>query len=177
MTLLDGEKVLLETEAGDLVVTTHRVRHGSQKSEYTSIMLEEICSVEVTRKARPWMLIAAWTLLVATLLWVARLGFLFNAAATLDAIAEYERSARRALIYGGTMSGFFFMAYFWIRYRVVVLASAGAKIEWVVERLGPDYVAGCVDQVEAARNERLLLLNRISIPKAGSPYAGDLTHP
>ena len=121
-------------------------------------MLEEICSVEVTRHAHRWMAVVGCVVLLASAAWAGSLGLRAMRTESLATMREYESSAWETLLWGAVLSGVFFVAYFLTRYRVVMVASAGAEIPWVVERRGAEYVAGFVDQVEMAKNQRFMLL-------------------
>ncbi len=149
MALIDGEKVLFRSDSGDLVLTTHRVRYGSEESDLTSIMLEEVCSVEITRHTHRWLALVGWILLALA-------GLLGTTAMRTVPVAEvgtYMSYACCSVI----LSSLFFLAYYLTRFRVVRLASAGATIEWVLKRKGGEYAAEFVDQLEVAKDRRLML--------------------
>ncbi len=58
---IDNEKVILESDNNQLRLTTHRLRYheaASSKSDYTSIMLDKISSIELKYyKSSIWLLI------------------------------------------------------------------------------------------------------------------------
>ena len=105
MNLIDGEKVLFETETGDLVLTTHRVRHGREEGDFTSTMLEEICSVDVTRHGHRWMAVLGWIVLLVSVVWAVTLGIRTISAETLATYRGYESSAWGVFVVGAALSG------------------------------------------------------------------------
>ena len=62
MFLLPGERILFESEANSLILSTHRIRFDTgsgANSRLISIMLEELCSSEITRTHYPVLLLLA----------------------------------------------------------------------------------------------------------------------
>jgi hypothetical protein len=136
MTLFEGEQILLRTKGDHLLVTTHRVRDESE-SEFTSIMLEEVCSVRTTKTAHRWLLVLAAPLIALV-------------AYSAVAFTHHEISPTLAVI-----AGVLVVAYFVTRYSVVEVASAGARIRFEMSRANE--VAEFVDTVESAKNARYML--------------------
>src|SRR5580693_9305976 len=102
MKLLDGEKVLIESS--NLLLTTHRVRHLAGQgnlSNFTSIMLEEVSSIEGSRQAFPWLLaLSVFALLVAAGLGYTSLKMNVNTAEEILAYRSREANAQ-ALFWTG----------------------------------------------------------------------------
>src|ERR1035441_5588074 len=115
MKLIGDERVLYRTARDEVILTTHRLRRGDD-SECTSMMLEEVCSVQVVRTDQR-------ALLVAMLLFVIGAGYFASSAApsnTLPAIPVMLASVAAVCL----------LAYFLTRFSEVVVASAGADIRF-----------------------------------------------
>jgi hypothetical protein len=60
MESLENENLILESENRQLMLTTHRLRYhesASSNSNFTSIMLDKISSIELTYQTNIWLLI------------------------------------------------------------------------------------------------------------------------
>jgi hypothetical protein len=169
MDLFEDERVLFRTTADDLFVTTHRVRDGSE-SKFTSIMLEEVCSVRVGRRAYRWRLVLA---------------VICDALAAYFAFIVQDGQGSAPSLSLALLGGLSLAAYYVIRSTVVEIASRGARIQFEMSSVSE--VAEFVTTLESAKNERYLLMARAgkgvadqngagtSILASGSPL-GD-THP
>ncbi len=134
MNLLEGEKILMESESKDLILTTCRIRQRST-SGYTSIFLEHICSIQVEREERVWLVIIGC---------IVGLG-------SVAALAEGEPAAG---VLGLTVGTALAIGYFLSRSDVVWFRSPRASIRWPVKGSHTEYVTAFVDAVEAAKNAR-----------------------
>jgi hypothetical protein len=159
MKLLDGEKVLIESS--NLLLTTHRVRHLAGQgnlSNFTSIMLEEVSSIEGSRQAFPWLLaLSVFALLVAAGLGYTSLKMNVNTAEEILAYRSREANAQ-ALFWTGVV---LLALYFFVRRKVLAIASGGATIRCSLELFSNrDSVQDFTDALEAAKDERLKMLQR-----------------
>jgi|SRR5579871_4649681 len=155
MKLLDSERLLFElhTGKGQLALTTHRVCHSSE-GEFTSIMLENVCSVAVARLAHRGLL---W--IVGMFMAVA--GYLVWMALRPDT-AVPEQAYRAVASFLLFVSAILVIAFTLTRYSRVQVASAGASIEFRVRsRIAKD-VRQFVRETEGAQNARFLELGRMA---------------
>lgn len=135
MNLMNGERKLLESGNGELTLTTHKVRFDTKQwgvDHVTSIMLEELVSCQIRYASNPTLLIVA--------------GFAVLAAIIADALA------------GVVVALILVAIYFFARTQVISLESASATINLKLSGMTIDKAKEFIDQVEAAKNERYLLL-------------------
>jgi len=152
MTLLENEQVMFRTKRDDFLVTTHRVRDGAG-DRFTSIMLEDVCSVRVVRLSFRWLLYAS----IAAFLFAAYSGLRFVNA--LD--SGQERVLDQAQTAGGVglvVGLVLLIAFFITRYSAVEIASAGAVIDVTMSRVND--AAELVAALESAKNDRYMLLTK-----------------
>ena len=141
MNLLPGERVLLESDTKNLVLTSHRVRYEMQTTgltKITSIMLEEVSACEVTTTTKPGLLIAAIVVFLA--------GLFFNSS-----ISPRDSSA---IIGGVVVAVILVLAYFGTRERVISVRSAGGAINASIQGIPPESVRNFIEVLEQAKNER-----------------------
>ena len=135
--------MLYRTERDDVTLTTHRLRR-SDDSECTSMMLEEVCSVQVVRTDHR-------ILLAVMLLFFIGAGYFASSTApsnTPVAIPVLLASA-------GAVS---LLAYFFTRFSEVVVASAGSQIRFRLLRKGIEHASEFVFALESAKNQRYMLI-------------------
>jgi hypothetical protein len=160
MELWTSERLIvrMETGGGQMVLTTHRVCHGN-KATFTSIMLEDVCSVVVARMAHRWLLfiMGACIAAAAYLLWIALRGS--------GVVPEEDyRKVASALLF---LSALIVIAFHITRFSGVQIASPGASIEIRDGSVISPELRQFVREVENARNERLDSV-RVPEPPAGS---------
>jgi hypothetical protein len=150
MKLIDGEKVLCESR--DLLLTTHRVRYQA-RSRFTSIMLEQVCSVEGENKSYFWLLpLAIVSLIAAAIIGYSALRISTFDSASILAMRSKENAAWTFVCFGVL----FLTLYFIVRRKSVVIRSAGAKIECPLGVFGGSmYAEDFADTLEKAKQERL----------------------
>ena len=141
MKMLKGEKVLLESTNGVLVLTTHRVRHNWDQSCFTSTLLEEVCSIELTSFRFLWLMVLGLAVFGAGMVTYYR-----------DVTA---RGPAEVIIMVGVL---LVIAYFMVQRRVLAIESAGAAIKCPVSlfargSLSEDFAHA----LEAAKDERYRL--------------------
>ena len=131
MKLINEEKTLLESNNGQLVLTTHRVRFDGKsttgETKIVSILLDELCSCELTVKSYPILiLLAALSLLYAFV----------GINSTLAGIVG-------AVIFG--------VAFWFTRKQTLSLASAGAAINVESKNMKLVEVREFIDSVESTK--------------------------
>lgn len=128
MKLMTDEKILLESNDNELVLTTHRVRLTSESfghARIISIMLDELASCAITRISHPIFLVLA--------------GICFVGGAL---IAVNGRGNEGALIGGIVLAVILVVIYLLNRQQVLALASAGATIQVNTQGMKLDDVKG-----------------------------------
>jgi|ERR1700675_4597182 len=151
MKLLDGEKVLLESR--DLLLTTHRVRYQA-RSRFTSIMLEQVCSVEGGHRSFILLLLLAIALLAVA----ATIGYSALSFTTFDPASILAMKAKENTAWAFFWPGAVFLAlYCFVRPKSIVIhAAGGPPIRCPLGILGGSAgVHDFVDTLEAAKHERL----------------------
>jgi hypothetical protein len=142
--LMPGEKVLLESDNGKLVLTSRRVSFEASAAgmaEFTSIMLEELASCQITHTSKPILLVLAVLSVLG--------GAYFNTSRDST-----------ALVIGVIAAVLFVIAYFVTRTQVISLASAGATIHAGTQGMSMDTARQFIDKAELAKNERYLMPRR-----------------
>lgn len=146
MKLLRDEKVLVESDRGKLVLTTHRVRYESRfwgRAEIISIMLEDVCSCQITQTSKP-----AW-MYSACLVWLLALASLVVEPENIGLMSsELHLVFWPAVVIGAMMA----VVYASSRKQVLSVASAGMSIEVLMQGVGLEVGAQFVDSVAAAKN-------------------------
>ena len=154
MQLLVSEQVLFRLDTGDgqLVLTTQRVYH-SNKSGFTNIMLQDVCSVAMARTAHGWLVwaMAGCVALAACLVWMA------IQADTAVREDDYRRIASAFLFLGA----FLMSAFHLTRFSKMQIASPGASIELRVRTMINKEMRHFVREMETAKNARYLEGDRL----------------
>ena len=133
MKLMNDERKILESDKGQLVLTSHRVRFDASvvgQRKIVSIMLDEICSCELNYKSH------------IILILLAVLSVIFGFVGGSDAIV--------AGIVGAIV---FAVAYFLTRKQMLSLSSAGAAINVEAKGVKSEDIKGFIDAVELAKFE------------------------
>ena len=133
MKLMKDEAVILESNTGQLVLTSHRVRFDASTAgqrKIVSIMLDEICSCELNYKSN------------ITLIILAGLSFVFGVA-----------GGSEALKLGIVVAVALLAAYFLTRKQMLSLSSAASSIDVEVKGMKTDDVKDFIDAVEHAKFE------------------------
>jgi hypothetical protein len=133
MNLMNDEKNIIESDKGQLVLTSHRVRFDvstAGQRKIVSIMLDELCSCELNYKSH------------IILILLAVLSVLFGFVGGSDAIV--------AGIIGAIV---FAIAYFLTRKQMLSLSSAGAVINVEAKGMKSEDVKDFIDAVELAKFE------------------------
>lgn len=142
MNLIPSEKILLESDNKELVLTTHRVRHTFRQGgelRLTSIMLEALQASELRRISYPaWLYLAGFSVLLGIILYDDNPAF-FIAGLILAAICIY--------------------AYYFTRRQVLRLTSADGAILAEVKGLSKQASVEFIDAVEIAKADMLLYLH------------------
>ena len=130
------ERVLLESDTKEFVLTTHKVRLTARlfgQADVTSITLDELTSCEVKYISRPWLVILAAVAVIS--------GFLFQNGEASGA--------------GIGIAVILIAIYFATRYQAISLSSPSATINLSVKGMGLDKAIDLIDKVESAKHARL----------------------
>jgi hypothetical protein len=153
MKLLQSERLLfqIDTGKGHLVLTSHRVCHSSEL-EFTSIMLEDVCSVAVTRTAHRWILgaVGGCIAMACLLVWMAVWG---DTPVPEDL---YRRSASLLLFVSSILMIIFTVR----RFSKIQVASPAASIQFRVRSSIRKDIRQFVREMESAKNTRYLESDR-----------------
>ena len=115
MKLLDREEVLCTAAGDSVVLTSHRIRQFNERGDFKSIMLEEVCSVEV-RETR----ISFFATLGVALLIVAAVLRIWELRA--NTMATHDNTTAWLFWYSLASLG----VYWFVRLRTVVVKSGGS---------------------------------------------------
>jgi hypothetical protein len=135
VTLLPDEQIIEKTP---LILTNYRIRFES-KDMLRSMMLEDLSFCKVDLEANTWALAAA---IIAA---IAAAGLLLNRVEGGGAVA-----AMLAVLLG--------LYYIISRKTFLVVASSGGRIVYELQGQSRDMAGSFVDQAEAAKHARLLVL-------------------
>jgi hypothetical protein len=138
MNYFPDETLLIESDNNVLVLTTHRVRYDAigrgggwaDRTELVSIMLEEITSCAITRTSYPILLLLALAGLLLALL------------------------ADDMAIIGIALTVLFAGGFFLSQRQVLLISSAGSKIQVNTAGMSLQSVREFVDEIEKAKNQR-----------------------
>lgn len=136
MKLFEGEEKILESDNGELVLTTHRVRHDSKslgKRKITSLLLQELSSCELSHRSYPALLI------------VAAIGLVIAAAG----------GSSNAMGVGVAVSIISVISFFSSRKQALCLATAGGQIIVETKGMKPEGVKNFIDETEIAKSRIL----------------------
>lgn len=136
-----NEQILLESDTGEFVLTTHKVRFKARQfgqASVKSIMLQELTGCEIKYVSKPWLLILAAIALIGGLL-----------------IGNESTVTLGVVVAVGAVA-----AYFRFRHQAVVLSSPSVKLNLSVKGMSLDSAVEMVDKVESAKHERMILDQR-----------------
>ena len=135
MKLINDEQKILQSDTGQLILTTHRVRFDASASgqrKIVSIMLDELCSCELNASSNILLILLAAVSAIMGLF-----GFLAG-----DLI----------MIPTGIVGAIVFaMAYLYTRRQALSLASAGATINVAAKGMKAEDIKDFIDAVEQAK--------------------------
>lgn len=139
MDLMQGEKMLLESDNGELVLTSHRVRYENNRMAYgriTSIMLDSLTSCEIAYVNQPlWLFLAA---IIALL--------------TLSQMNDINGSS---FMGGMLIAAFFVGVYSLTRRQALSLASPSASIKVNISGMSTETAKRFIDTAEKAKADWL----------------------
>ena len=141
MELMSEENILLTSENKEATLTTHRFRFQTKnggKSYVASIMLEELCSCELTHKSSPLLLVLSLIFLIA--------GMVIGSTTEESAVTYI----------GIILAVIFLIAFFFSRRGVISLASASKTINLKTSGMSLEKMTHFIDEVESAKNQRYL---------------------
>ena len=130
--MLPGERVILESDAKTLVLTSHRVRYhatGWGSSKVISIMLEEVSSCGLVRVSHPGLLLLA-------------------AVCGLTLVAVEDELRPILLVMGLALV----VAFLFTRRNILAIASSGHTIATPTSGMSTANVMMFIEQTEAAKN-------------------------
>lgn len=159
--LLDGEHLLHQSPNHVVSLTTHRVRlHQANGStaHIVSMMLEKVSSCEIRYLSYPWLLLVGA---------VVALGGVF---------ALFQRAEPGAVALLLLLGVVLIIAYLASRRHVVSIASdGGARLSFETKGMRREVVVGFIDNLEQAKNQRMVHLSRPGQPPVGRPVAAHVT--
>lgn len=135
MELLEDESVIIRSDSNDVTLTTHRIRYQSKASGsyfLTSIMLDQVCSIEVAYKSRPLLL---------------ALSIICAAAATIM-MNQMSGPAMYSLF---VIAVILFVSFLSSRKHLITIASGSAKISFHTKGIKDANVLNFVTRLEEAR--------------------------
>jgi divalent metal cation (Fe/Co/Zn/Cd) transporter len=133
MKLMNDERKILESDKGQLVLTSHRVRFDASAAgqrNLGSIMLDELCSCELNYKSH------------LILILLALLSIIFGFVGGADTILA---GAIGAIVFP--------VAYFLTKKQILSLSSAGGAINIEAKGMKSEDVKDFIDAVELAKFE------------------------
>jgi len=142
MNLMTGERVLLESDNKELVLTTHRIRHSYLQGNtlrVTSIMLDAIQSCELRKTNHTFLLYLAFFSGLG--------GILFSGGNLLNLFI--------GLILALVLVG----AYFATQWYIISISSGGSELVARASDMSNEVAEQFIDNVEAARDARLTALH------------------
>ncbi len=145
MNLMPNEEIILSSPDDELTLTTHRVRHHTRLlggETTTSIMLEEIASIQLARQSNPALL------LLAAL--CGGVGILLGTSApgNIGAIIT---------VGGVAVAIVLVLAYLSSRRQIISLASAGGvTINMHTQGMKIEDLMKFIDRTEEAKNDRYI---------------------
>lgn len=136
MNLLLGERVIVGSDKGGLMLTTHRVRYTATErgnSESTAIFLEDVVYMGIRLKRYRWMIPV-------------------GVVAALAGLAGVEYGGGLLLVLGLGL----IIAYFVTRSQDLIFASAADRIAVRYSKMTPETATFLLDSAETAKNDRFL---------------------
>ncbi len=145
MKFMNGEKLILESDNKNLILTTHRIRFiqklGFGKTEVISIMLENLDGCKFRYIGKKHFLIIAFLSFVTGL--------------TLEVLRP---SNNEIFITGLIISLIFYILYYITRKAVISLYAGELTMNVLVKRMGIEKVTDFIDEVEKAKNDRMSII-------------------
>jgi len=140
--LISGESILQYSDNGLITLTTHRIRYRNTiwgESNFISIMLEKISSVQVVGISYPMVLI---------------IGIIIGLFGLFLAYGQQGKNEEGSVsIVIGVL---FIIAYFVTKRHVCVIASDGGhKIVFRTENMKTETLIDMMDKIELAKNNRI----------------------
>lgn len=154
--MLFDEKVIFDLDSKNpdfrlfasdsVILTTHRFRYETKMVGYaqiSSIMLEQLASIEVTQTTTPALLVFAIFFLLGTV------------------VLAFAGSGIGAFV---SLILFFFLLllYQLSRREVLRVTASGITIRVNLRRVGDQFLERFIDEIEAAKNERLMKSKSVS---------------
>lgn len=149
MKLMSEEKLTLESDNKNLILTTHRIRFtqklGWGKMKVTSIMLESLDACMFRHIGKNFLLITAV------------LSFIIGLALEIS-----EKQGEELFIIGLLTSIILFAVYFFTRKGVITLYAGSITMNIQVKGMSVEKIIDFIDEIEKAKNdrERFLLSKR-----------------
>lgn len=133
MKYFENEELITASEGDRVVLTNRRIRQTENTTDFTSIMLEKISSVEVNYHSWMWMLVAGIMFIVAGLILAFRSHGEGFACLGIGAIC--------------------ILGYFITRKHIVSISSdGGAKITFVTQGMSKQSVLDFTDKIEEVKS-------------------------
>lgn len=149
MKLFDDETILLSNNDNTVLLTTHRIRSdfgNSSDASLTSIMLENVSSIQLNSKSHP------------ALLSLGGLGCLVGLG--LAIYGRHEASAIGGLIL--FVSIILLVLYYYSRKHTCVIASnGGSRIVFTTTNMKREALVDFIDKVEHAKMDRLMRIRTV----------------
>jgi hypothetical protein len=136
MRLLANEKMIIETDERELVLTSHRVRYhvtSMGNAEFMSIMLDEVASCGIVKKTKPLLIVLA-------------------AIFALMGLYAYVNVSHNAAIMFIVIAAVLGVAYFGSIRKLLEIGSAGSSILVNVSKMNLNQIIEFVDELESAKN-------------------------
>lgn len=145
--LISGESILQYSDNGLITLTTHRIRCQNKiwgESNFISIMLEKISSVQVIGNSYPMLLVV---------------GILVGLVGLY--LASNQQNSSGGGMIAILLAVGFIIAYFVTKRNICIIASDGGnRIVFRTEGMDTETLIGMVDKIELAKNNRVNQLNR-----------------
>lgn len=138
MKLLPSEEIISKSESGILILTTYRLRYaekGEHSSDFSSVMLESISSVEVKYLSQPIYLV---------------LGVIF----TLGGFSLMQQGEEFGIVSIAIGLGFGIGFFLSRRHSLVITANGGEKISFQTRGMKKEKIQDIVYQMEEAIDKR-----------------------
>lgn len=141
MQLMPDEEILVTSNQDKIILTSQRVHLNDKewgRSYQITLFLENISSIENVYKSNPILLV------------IAALGLIVGAV-TVD------RAYEGGLSFGAFIVAVIFLL-LWLnsrRHVITISSNGGAKLNFLVERMGEEQVQDFVDKVEVAKAGRM----------------------
>ena len=141
MKLMPDEKLVLESDNKNLILTTHRIRFiqklGWGNTQITSIMLENLDACMSRHIGKKYLIILAALSLIVGL-----------------AVAILVKQERQLFLIGLIISIIFYGVYFITRKGVVTLYAGNATMDIQVKGMGVDKITDFINEIEKTKDNR-----------------------